>query len=97
MSEKVNSYIFEVVVPENLYFIPKLLIYLKQLLKYQKIDLRRPSWKMAANALQGEIWDSPISKYCCHYVLYICAKFYVCIVKRTIHSHIGWAILQYVS
>ena len=51
----------------------------------------------AANAFQGEIWDGPISKYFFHYVLYICAKFHACIVKRTINSHIGWARLQYVS
>ena len=55
MSEKVKSNMFEMVVPENLYKIPKRLIYLKQLLRYEKIGLRRPSWKLAANAFQGEI------------------------------------------
>ena len=46
--------------------IPKRLIYSRQLLKYEKIDLRRPSWKMAANAFKGEIWDGPRSKYVCN-------------------------------
>ena len=55
MSEKVKSNIFETVVPENLYYIPKRLIYLKQLLRYERICLRRPSWEMAANAFKGEI------------------------------------------
>ena len=56
MSEMVKSNIFEMDVPEkNLYYIPKQLIYLKQLLRYEKMCLRRPSWKMAANAFQGEI------------------------------------------
>ena len=43
MSEKVKSYIFEMVVPENLSYIPKRLIYLKQLLICENIGLRRPS------------------------------------------------------
>ena len=92
MSENIKSNIFEMVVPENLYQIPKRLIYLKQLLRYENIGLRRPSWKMAAKAFQGEIWDGPISRYLCNYVLYICAEYLACITKRTIHSHIGWAI-----
>ena len=54
MSEKVKSNIFEMVVLDNLYYIPKRLIYLKQLLRHEKIGLRRPSWKMAANAFKGE-------------------------------------------
>ena len=47
---------------------------------------------MAANAFPGEIGDGPISKYFCIYVFYVCAKFHTCIIKRTIHSHIGWTI-----
>ena len=45
---------------------------------------------MAANAFPGEIGDGPISKYFCIYVFYVCAQFHTCIIKRTIHSHIGW-------
>ena len=41
MSVKVKSNIFENGVPKNLYFIPKRLIYLKQLLRYGKIDSKR--------------------------------------------------------
>ena len=42
---------------------------------------------MAANAFPGEILDGPISKYFCNYVLYVCAKFHVFIIKRTIRSY----------
>ena len=52
---------------------------------------------MAANALPGEIGDGPISKYFCIYVFYVCAKFHTCIIKRTIHSHIGWTKRQDIS
>ena len=45
---------------------------------------------MAANAFPGEIRDGPISNYFCIYVLYVCAKFHTFIIKRTIHSDIGW-------
>ena len=55
MLEKVKSNIFEMVVPENLYLIQKRLIYLKQLLRYEKIGLRPPFSKIAANAFKGEI------------------------------------------
>ena len=50
---------------------------------------------MATNALLGEIGDGPISKYFCIYVFYVCAKFHTCIIKRTIHSHIGWTIVSF--
>ena len=50
MSKKVKSNIFEMVVPDNLYYVPKRLIYLKQLLRYENIGLRPPSWTMVANA-----------------------------------------------
>ena len=66
MLEKVKTNIFEKVVPENLYLIQKRLIYLKQLLTYEKIGLRWPFSKMAANAFKGEIWDGPISQYFCN-------------------------------
>ena len=55
MSEKVKCNIFEMVDPYNLYQIPKRLIYLKQLLRYEKTSLWWPSWKMATNAFRGEI------------------------------------------
>ena len=66
MSEKVKNNKFEKVVPENLYLIQKRQIYLKRLLRYEEIGLRRPFFKIAANAFEGEIWDGPISKYFCN-------------------------------
>ena len=55
MSEKVKNNKFEKVVPENLYLIQKRQIYLKRLLRYEEIGLRRPFFKIAANAFEGEI------------------------------------------
>ena len=67
MSEKVKSNIFVKVVPENLYLIQKRLIYLKQLLRYEKISLRRPFSKMAANASRAKSENLSVCQMSCLY------------------------------
>ena len=54
MCEKVKSNIIEMAVSENLYLIPKRLIYLKQLLRYKKNRFTAAILENGRQRLQGQ-------------------------------------------
>ena len=64
--------------------IPQRPTYSTLLLRYEKIGLRRPFWKMAAMVIRMPIRSGPISRFFLNIWSNVCTKFGACITKWTI-------------